>query len=563
MGDVEQRVRHHAGRDEQQAFARLALQHQTGEADENHGNGHVEVSEGDVRRGQRQSNRRGADCGEQDGGPLHQSEFADQAVGVVELDARQPPGERGKCHPGKNGSSDEDTSRFTHDFTLYTWAPVRAVDLIRQKRDGHPLEAAQIRAFVTGVTDGSWTDYQIAALLMAILLRGMSADEAAVLTDAMVRSGTRLDLSAFGPAVVDKHSTGGVGDKISLILGPLAAACGVIVPMVSGRGLGHTGGTLDKLESIPGFRTRLSAAEMRRVLERTGCVLAGQTDDMAPADRRLYSLRDVTGTVESVPLISASILSKKIAEGIRGLVLDVKVGSGGFMATDEQARQLAQSLIQIAELNGVRTEAVLTSMDVPLGRAIGNAVEVIESIETLKGRGPADVETLSVYLTARMLVIGGISADHDEAEQQVRQALSSGAALERFRATIEAQGGDARVIDDYTRFPAAGHQRTVTASRTGVLAPIDAGRTGRAAVTLGAGRDRVEADVDPSAGIEILVNAGAEVSEGEPLLVLSGRERARVDAAHRMMAEAVAIVDERPATSRPLIRETLTRESWS
>jgi pyrimidine-nucleoside phosphorylase len=440
---------------------------------------------------------------------------------------------------------------------------VRAVDLIRQKRDGHPLEAAQIRAFVAGVTDGTWPDYQIAALLMAILLRGMSPDEAAVLTDAMVRSGTRLDLSAFGEAVVDKHSTGGVGDKISLILGPLAAACGVVVPMVSGRGLGHTGGTLDKLESIPGFRTRLSGAEMRVVLQRTGCVLAGQTDDMAPADRRLYSLRDVTGTVESVPLISASILSKKIAEGIRGLVLDVKVGSGGFMATDAQARELAGSLIRIAELNGVRTEAVLTSMDVPLGRAVGNAVEVIEAIETLKGRGPSDVERLSVYLTARMLVIGGLSTEHDDAERLVRQAITSGSALETFRSIIDAQGGDATVIDDYARFPTAAYHRTVTAGRGGYLAPIDAGRTGRAAVMLGAGRDRVEADVDPSAGIVIHADAGAEVSAGEPLLTLSGRDGTRVDAAHQMLMDTVTIGDERPGPARPLIRETLTRDSWA
>lgn len=434
---------------------------------------------------------------------------------------------------------------------------MRAVDLIRHKRDGHTLDAARIRAFVDGVTDGSWPDYQVSALLMAILLRGMSPDEAAALTASMVDSGERLDLSAFGAAVVDKHSTGGVGDKVSLVLAPLAAACGAIVPMISGRGLGHTGGTLDKLESIPGFRTRLSIPEIRRTLERTGCALVGQTAEMAPADRRLYALRDVTGTVESVPLISASILSKKIAAGIKGLVLDVKVGSGAFMQTDEQARELANSIVRIAALNGVRTEAVITSMDVPLGRAVGNAIEVIESIETLKGRGPADLEVLSVHLTARMLVLGGIATTHEDGVTRVRRAIADGTGLERFRQIIDAQGGDVGVIDDYARFPAAVHQQTLTARRTGVVVAIDAGRTGRAAVVLGAGRDRVDAEVDPSAGIEILLTVGADVREGEALLVVSGRDRTRVEAACAAMAEAIEIGDEaRP--SLPLIRETLT-----
>ena len=433
---------------------------------------------------------------------------------------------------------------------------MRAVDLIRRKRDGDALDEPAIRAFVAGVVDGSWPDYQIAALLMAIVLRGMSPDEAAVLTAAMVESGTRLQFPQWGDAVVDKHSTGGVGDKVSLVLGPLAAACGLHVPMISGRGLGHTGGTLDKLESIPGFRTRLTVDEMRRTLERTGCVLIGQTDDMVPADRRLYALRDVTGTVESVPLISASILSKKIAEGIKGLVLDVKVGSGAFMQTDEEARTLARSIIRIAALNGVRTEAVLTSMDCPLGRAVGNAVEVIEAIETLKGRGPDDTERLSVHLTARMLVIGGLAGSHAEAEASVRAAIASGAGVERFRQIIEAQGGDGGVIDDYARFPAATCQATVVAPSTGILGPLDAGRVGRAAVALGAGRDRVDAEVDPSAGIEILLLAGADVREGEAVLVVSGSDRARVDEAQRQLALAVRVM-ETPPPAVPLIRETL------
>jgi pyrimidine-nucleoside phosphorylase len=433
---------------------------------------------------------------------------------------------------------------------------MRAVDLIRQKRDGHALDASEIRAFIAGVVDGSWPDYQIASLLMAIVLRGMSDDEAAVLTDAMIDSGTRLRYPQWGRGVVDKHSTGGVGDKVSLVLGPLAAACGVIVPMISGRGLGHTGGTLDKLEAIPGFRTRLSAVEIRRSLEDVGCALVGQTDDMVPADRRLYALRDVTGTVESVPLISASILSKKIAEGIKGLVLDVKVGSGAFMQSDEEARTLARSLIRIAGLHGVRTEAVLTSMGRPLGRAVGNAVEVIEAIETLKGRGPQDTEELSVYLSARMLVIGGLATNHDEAEARVRTVLDSGAGLERFRRIIEAQGGDGRVVDDYTRLPGARHQATVSAPATGRLASLDAGRVGRAAVALGAGRDRLDADVDPAAGIEILLPWGADVRAGEAVAVVSGSDHARVEAAGRLLVEAIGILDDVPAPA-PLIRETL------
>jgi pyrimidine-nucleoside phosphorylase len=391
---------------------------------------------------------------------------------------------------------------------------------------------------------------------MAIVLRGMTPDEAAVLTDAVVQSGIRLSYPQWGDGVVDKHSTGGVGDKVSLVLGPLAAACGVVVPMISGRGLGHTGGTLDKLESIPGFRTRLTVDEIRRALDQVGCVLVGQTDDMVPADRRLYALRDVTGTVESVPLISASILSKKIAEGIKGLVLDVKVGSGAFMQTDEDARTLARSIIRIAALNGVRTEAVLTSMDRPLGLAVGNAVEVIEAIETLKGRGPDDTERLSIYLTARMLVIGGLASSHEEAETRVRAAIDSGAGVERFRQIIEAQGGDGRVVDDYTRFPAGAHQLTVPAPSTGRLARLDAGSVGRAAVVLGAGRDRIDADVDPAAGIEILLPSGADVRAGEAVLVLSGRDRRRVDAAFELLTDAVRIVDGEPAVE-PLIRETL------
>src|SRR5687768_13321236 len=300
---------------------------------------------------------------------------------------------------------------------------MRAVDVIRQKRDGAALSSDAIEAFVVGATDGTWPDYQLSALLMANVLRGMSVEEAATLTAAMVRSGQRVDLTEFGVTAVDKHSTGGVGDKLSIVLAPLAAACGALVPMMSGRGLGHTGGTLDKLESIPGFRTRLTLDETRAALRATGCALIGQTAEIAPADRRLYALRDVTGTVESIPLICASILSKKVAEGIGALVLDVKVGRGAFMKTLADARELATWLCDIAERNGVRTEAMLTAMDAPLGRAVGNANEVVEAIETLKGHGPRDVEELSLRLAARMLVLCDRAGSDADATRQVRAAL--------------------------------------------------------------------------------------------------------------------------------------------
>src|SRR5262249_10412817 len=293
---------------------------------------------------------------------------------------------------------------------------MRAVDIIVSKRDGRTLAREEIRFFVDGVTAGTLPDYQASALLMAILLRGMTPQETAWLTDAMVHSGIRVDLRDIAGAKVDKHSTGGVGDKTSLILAPLAAACGLVVPMMSGRGLGHTGGTLDKLESIPGFRVGLTLEEMRGALKAVGCAMIGQTSEIAPADKKLYALRDVTGTVESIPLISASIMSKKIAEGIDALVLDVKTGSGAFMKTEGASRRLAESLVSIGKASGVKTEAVITDMDVPLGRAVGNALEVVECIEVLKGEGPRDLTDVSVELTGRMLLLGGAARDRAEAE---------------------------------------------------------------------------------------------------------------------------------------------------
>jgi pyrimidine-nucleoside phosphorylase len=437
---------------------------------------------------------------------------------------------------------------------------MRAVDVIRQKRDGGALAPEDIRGFVAGVTDGSWPDYQIAALLMAILLRGMGLDEAAVLTDAMVKSGVRLDLSEFGAVPVDKHSTGGVGDKTSLILAPLAAACGAIVPMMSGRGLGHTGGTLDKLEAIPGFRTQLSLDEMKMALRRTGCALIGQTREIAPADKRLYALRDVTGTVESIPLICASILSKKIAEGIGALVMDVKVGTGAFMKTERDARELARWLAGIAERTGVRTEAMLTAMDHPLGRAVGNANEVIESIETLKRRGPADLECLSVRLAARMLVLAGITPDDADAERRVREALSSGRGLEKFREIIAQQGGDPAVVDDYRRLPQASSCEFLRADRSGYVARLDAESIGRAAVSLGAGRDRVDSAIDPAGGIEVMAPVGTAVRAGDVVLLVHYNTPAQLAAARLLAQRAIEIADQAPAPA-PLIRGTVDGRS--
>ena len=409
---------------------------------------------------------------------------------------------------------------------------------------------------MAGVTDGSLPDYQAAALLMAIVLRGMTAEETAFLTDAMVRSGVRVDYPGLSRVAVDKHSTGGVGDKTSLILAPLAAACGAPVPMMSGRGLGHTGGTLDKLESIPGFRTGLSLEELRRAVQTIGCALIGQTSEVAPADRKLYALRDVTGTVESIPLITASIMSKKIAEGIGGLVLDVKYGHGAFMKTEDDARALARSLVDTGELAGVRTEALLTRMDAPLGRAVGNALEVVESIDTLKGNGPADLEALSVEFAARMLVLSGIEPGVEAATARVRTALTSGAGLEKLREIIANQGGDPRVIDDARRLPAAPDKDVYLAGRDGVVAHMRAESVGRAAVGLGAGRDRLDAAVDHAVGFIIVAPVGTRVKAGDPIVEIHHRHGHGLADARRLLDGAIDVGDAL-VTAPPLVLDRM------
>jgi pyrimidine-nucleoside phosphorylase len=432
---------------------------------------------------------------------------------------------------------------------------MRVVDIIMKKRDGAPLDREEIRYFVSGVTAGTLPDYQASALLMAVLLRGMTAEETAWLTDAMVHSGVRVDLSDIPGVKVDKHSTGGVGDKTSLVLAPLAAACGVPVPMMSGRGLGHTGGTLDKLESIPGFRVNLSLDEMKATLARVGCAMIGQTAQIAPADKKLYALRDVTGTVESIPLISASIMSKKIAEGIDALVLDVKTGSGAFMKTEADSRRLAESLVSIGNQSGVRTEAVITEMDAPLGRAVGNALEVIECLDILKGGVSGDLVDVSVELTARMLVLGRVASDRAEARRRVRDAISSGAGLERARQIITAQGGDPRVVDDYTRLPSAPGRHLVRAPRAGYLTRVDAELVGRASVALGAGRDRVDDPVDHGVGIMVMAGPGDHVSAGDPVLELHYRTEAACDRALPLAERAVVVADAKPARRPVLVGE--------
>jgi len=410
------------------------------------------------------------------------------------------------------------------------------VDLIRVKRDGGELTEAEIRWLISSYSAGEVADEQMSALLMAVYFRGLGPAELRTWTDAMVSSGERLQLGAVSAPTVDKHSTGGVGDKVSLILAPLVASCGAAVPQLSGRGLGHTGGTLDKLESIPGWRAELSAAEMIAVLGQAGCVICAAGPGLAPADRRMYALRDVTGTVESIPLIASSIMSKKIAEGTAALVLDVKVGSGAFMRDIADARQLAQTMVTLGAEHGVRTAALLTRMDAPLGRAVGNAVEVQESVATLRGEGPADLVEVTLALAAEMLQLAGIHASHGAALAAATEALSDGRALERYRVMITAQGGDPDA-----ELPRAAHSEIVTAPASGWLRRLDARGVGVAAWRLGAGRARKEDPVSAAAGIICLAKPGERVERGQGLLELRADDGSRFARAREALADAIDI----------------------
>ncbi len=424
------------------------------------------------------------------------------------------------------------------------------VDVIRRKRDGYALAAGTLRSFVEGFVAGAVADYQMSAFLMAALLRGLNDAETVELTEAMLDSGRVLSLSTVRAPKVDKHSTGGVGDKVSLCLAPLVAACGVAVPMISGRGLGHTGGTLDKLEAIPGYRVNLDVREFERVVRTVGVSMIGQTAELAPADRRIYALRDVTGTVESVPLIVASILSKKLAEGIDGLVLDVKAGRGAFMKDLPSARRLAKALVSVGRRAGKRVTALLTSMSEPLGTTIGNALETREAIDVLRGEGPADTTELTFALGVEMLLLARAERSAAAARRRLGAAVASGAGLAVFRRMVEAHGGDPRVVDDPSRLPTARYRVAVRAPRAGFVVGVDALELGLTSVELGAGRTRADQAIDAAVGIELAAKRGSRVEKGEPMAWLHVASRRGTERAATRVRGAFTIAARRPAPAR-------------
>ncbi|MFN8580779.1 MAG: thymidine phosphorylase [Gemmatimonadaceae bacterium] len=434
-----------------------------------------------------------------------------------------------------------------------------AYRLIERKRDGGILAKHEIQELAAAYAQGTVPDYQMAALVMAIFLRGLNRDETVALMEAMLNSGARLDLSDLGAPRIDKHSTGGVGDKVSLVLAPLVASLGVVVPMMSGRGLAHTGGTLDKLESIPGFRTSLTLAQARAQLERVGCALLGQSAEIAPVDRKLYALRDATATVESTPLIAASIMSKKLAEGLTGLVLDIKRGSGAFLPDLEQGLELAKLMISLGSDHGVPVVALLTAMDRPLGRACGNALEVEEAIHALRGEGPPDLLQVTYALGAEMLVLGGVAADTDAARRMMEVAISSGRAAEKFAQIIEAQGGDPKVVDEPSLLPQAAECELYTAPRSGIVAHVEPRAIGRGITALGGGRSRMEDAVDPSVGFVVSARAGDYVRAGEPLATVFSRDMAGIAAGMAALSEAILIGDE-AELPLPLISHRVTAQ---
>lgn len=421
-------------------------------------------------------------------------------------------------------------------------------EIIAKKRDARELSQKEIETFVSGVVSGEFTDYQASALLMAIVLNGMSTGETAFLTEAMMRSGRVVELPEITRPKVDKHSTGGVGDKVSLILAPLAAACGLCVPMMSGRGLGHTGGTLDKLESIPGFSVGLEDTAYRKQLTEIHQAMIGQSADIVPADRKLYALRDVTATVESIPLICASILSKKLAEGIDALVLDVKCGEGAFMKNESDARELAGALVQISRGVGKPTSALITRMEQPLGCAVGNSLEVIEAIECLKGKGPADLMEVTYALTGEMLVLGGICESMQVAQGRMEAAIADGSALEAFRQLTEAQGGDAAVIEDYGRLPKTGERSEITYEGEGpaFLSELNALAAGEAGRLLGAGRANAASEIDPAVGIAFVKKLGDPVQPGDVVATIHYNDPEKLDAARERLLRGIKYSPDKP-----------------
>jgi pyrimidine-nucleoside phosphorylase len=433
---------------------------------------------------------------------------------------------------------------------------MRAVDLIRKKRDGGELTGEELAYLIQSYTSEAIPDYQISAFLMAVFFRGMTGREMACMTDEMRRSGVEIDLSSIGARKVDKHSTGGVGDKTSLVLAPAVAAAGVVVPMISGRALGHTGGTLDKLESIPGFNVRLSPDRFREMLKATGVSLIGQTKDLVAADRKLYALRDVTATVESCPLIAASIMSKKLAEGIDGLVLDVKTGSGAFMQRQDDAERLAEAMVGIGTSCGKKVVALITDMNQPLGEYVGNSLEVIECLEVLKGRGPADLSSLCEHLSAYCLLLGDAAPRLEEARQIYRSKISSGEALAKFRDIIRFQDGDPSIVEDYDRLPKARYRDPLTSPSSGFVCAIDTQKAGIAMCVLGAGRENVDSPIDPAVGMRVHKKIGDPVRKGEPLCTLYYNDETRLKEARRLLLESYAFSAEQPERP-PLIRKVI------
>jgi pyrimidine-nucleoside phosphorylase len=429
-------------------------------------------------------------------------------------------------------------------------------DVIRRKRDGGELPDADIEAFLNAYTAGTLPDYQMSALAMAVYFQGLTPRELDRWTSAMLHSGEMLDLSSVPGRKVDKHSTGGVGDKLSLTVGPLAAACGLKVPMIAGRGLGHTGGTLDKLEAIPGMNVRLDADALRKVLRDVGCCIVGQTEKIAPADKKLYSLRDVTATVESIPLIASSIMSKKLASGTDALVLDVKFGSGAFMREYDRAKLLAQTLVGIGRAAKLDTVAYLTNMEQPLGREIGNASEIVESVEVLRGGGPADVVELTLVLASEMLVQGHLAKDIAEARAKLSQALQSGAGVQKLAGMVAAQGGDASCITDPSRLPKAKQRAEFVAPTSGYVGAMQTDEIGRAAMILGAGRQRVEDRIDPAVGLSMQKQPGDKVDAGDVIAVLHVNDTSLIGPARLRLQAAIPIV-QRPPPARLLVAERI------
>jgi pyrimidine-nucleoside phosphorylase len=434
-----------------------------------------------------------------------------------------------------------------------------ALRLIERKRDGGRLEPGEWRALLGAYVAGHVPDYQMAAFLMAVYLRGLDREETASLTEAMLRSGGTLDLHGFSAPRIDKHSTGGVGDKVSLVLAPLAAAVGIVVPMVSGRGLGHTGGTLDKLDAIPGFRSDLSLAQARAQLERIGCVLLGQNGEIAPVDRKLYALRDATATVESIPLIAASIMSKKLAEGLTGLVLDVKRGSGSFLQTLERGVELAQTMIALGAAHDCPVVALVTAMDRPLGRACGNALETEEAIQALRGEGPDDLMEVTYALGTEMMMLGEMAEDRAAARERLESAIASGAAAEKFKEIIEAQGGNPAVVDDPAIMPQAEAIELFRAPRRGFVAQIEPRAIGRGIIALRGGRSTMEEAIDPGVGFVITAKPGDWVEVGEPIASVFARDEAGLRAGATALREAIRIGDE-AEPPLPLISHRVTSE---